>query len=313
MDETERPDAEEDRIFEYLLDSGVLNDVHAVAESIAGSSTADWSGDDDDAQRIADRLLEQNAADVDRALEAIVRDARLAADVRLVDGRWTGLLDVGPGRSPRQTIRNLDALARLPFAYDTYAGTYFRKLTKGLEQAYAADAFFAPAGRVYAKLVDEAPDPDCAAESFGSLCEATHLRCLRPDFGKSVAAVCLLIRCLATVCVRCAGSKSVRSAVAEFVATVIRTDALHRLTGRPQDHLHRSDAASPYAILCCADPTARWFDRVCRYHSCRSAFFECLDGDRNLLKTVVSGFLHWMAEPIIPNRSDMNGTATVVR
>ncbi|VVC26294.1 Hypothetical protein CINCED_3A008871 [Cinara cedri] len=316
MEEVEQSDTEEDRIYEYLLDSGALNDVHAVAESIASSSTTDWSADgseSEDARRIADRLLEQNAEDVDRALEAIVRDARLATDVRLVDGRWTELLDIGPGRTPRQTLRNLDALARLPFAYDTYAGQYFRKLTKGLEHAYAVDAFFVPAGRVYAKLVDVAPDPDCATESFGSLCEATHLRCLRPDLSKSVAAVCLLIRCMATICVRCAGSKSVRSAVTEFVATVIRANALHRPTGRSQDHPPRSDMTSPYAILYCADPTARWFDRVSRYHSCRSAFFDCLDGDRNLLKIVVSGFFHWMTEPIIPSKSDKNSATTVIR
>lgn len=314
MEEVEQPEPEEDRIYEYLLDSGAINDVHAVAESIASSSATDWSADDGDAdgaQRIADRLLEQNGDDVDRVLAAIVRDARLAADVRLVDGQWTGLLDIGPGRTPRQTFRNLNALARFPFTYDTYTGSYFRKLTKGLEYAYAIDDYFVPAGRVYAKLVDAAPDPACAVESFESLCEATHLRYLRPDLGKSVTAVCLLIRCLAAVCFRYAGSKSVRSAVTEFVTTVIRTDTLHRVNGRPRDR--RSVAASPYAILCCVDPTARWFDRVRRYHSCRSAFFECLDGDRNLFKTVVSGFFHWMTEPIVPNRSDNNGATTVIR
>lgn len=320
-------DVEQEFLYDYLLDSGVLNDVHAVAESIVDGSSlksdagsaASWSSfgsgsvddnNDDDvdaARRIADRLLEQSAEEVERALDAIVRDVKLSAagaGQQLVDFRWPQLSDVGGGRSPRDTGRTLDALLRLPFTYDTYAGTYFRKLTGGLERAMMEDAFFGSCARVYAKLVDAAPDVDAAAESFGSLCEATHVRCLRGhDFRKSVAAVCLTVRCLSAVCTRGDGTatKNVKPAVAEFVATLAAT---------------RDRNCGPYAILCCADPEATWFDRVSRFAASRLAFFQCLDsGDRKLLKTVVGSFTGWMAEPKIPDHMDRKSappTAAVV-
>lgn len=294
MDRPVSEDDEDDFLYDYLLDTGVLNDVHTVAESIVSSSSVSSSVDldhsdvdvEDDARRVADRLLDQNAEDVERALDAIVRNVNLATDAgQLVDFRWPQLLDIGPGRTPRKTLRNLNALVRLPFTYDTYTGAYFRKLTKGLEQTIVVDAFFEPTVRVYAKLVDTAPDFESAAEGFGSLCEATHLRCLRQDFGKSVTSVCLLMRCLTAVCKRGAGSKNLKPAIVEFVATV--------MANPNKDN-------SPYVILCCADPTAQWFDRVAKFHSSRSAFFECLDGDRALLKTVVASFYNWMTEPKIP-------------
>ncbi|KAE9537938.1 hypothetical protein AGLY_005910 [Aphis glycines] len=286
-----------------------------VAESIVGST--DWSSDldgggddvDDDAdddsvaRRIADRLLEQNADDVDRALDAAVRDCLLATGSagRLVDRRWPGLVDIGPGRSARDTARSLNALLRLPFTYDTYAGPYFRRLTDGLSRALSGDVHFGLAVRAYAKLVDAAPDPETAAESFGSLCEAAHARCLlrqRRDFGKTVSAVSLTVRCLSAVCGRAAGCRAaVKPAVVEFVATVAADPG-----GR-----------GPYAVLCCADPTATWFDAVSKYHSSRSVFFQCLDGDRKLLRAVVSGFHEWIVEPEIPRRSDDADIATVVR
>jgi len=290
----DRPaDNDDDSLYEYLVDSGVLNDVKTVAESVvslsssASRTAADVDGPaDSDARRIADRLLEQNADDVERALDAIVRNMRLATEPgQLVDYRWPRLLDVRPGQPPRKTLRNLNALVRLPFTYDTYTGAYFRQLTKGLEQTVVVDAFFEPTVRVYAKLVDTAPDMESAVESFGSLCEATHLRCLRQDVGKAVACVCLLTRCLSAVCKRGAGTKNAKAAVFEFVATVGADPGKYN---------------SPYAILCCADPTARWFDRVSKCYSSRSAFFACLDGDRRLLNAVVSSFFHWMVDPDIP-------------
>ncbi|KAL4098666.1 hypothetical protein QTP88_023218 [Uroleucon formosanum] len=310
--EAEDVDDPDGRLYEYLLDSGVLNDVHALAESIVGSSvpSSDVDGDDDEntdtdsvARRIADRLLEQNADDVERALDAAMRDALLVTGSagRLVDHRWPRLVDIGPGRLARDTTRSLNALVRLPFTYDTYMGAYFRRLTDGLSRAVSVDAHFGLAIRVYAKLVDMAPDPESAAESFSSLCEATHARCLlrqRRDFGKTVAAVSLMARCLSVVCRRAAGCRgAVKPAVVEFVATVASD----------------SGGRGPYAVLCCADPTATWFDTVSKYHSSRSSFFQCLDGDRRLLRAVVSGFHEWIAEPEIPRRSDIADIATVVR
>jgi len=298
---------DEDRLYDYLLDSGVLDDVKTVAESVVGSasmsssSAVDAAEDDpdadDDARRIADRLLEQNADDVERALNAIVRDLRLAAAEpgQLVDYRWPGLLDLHAGQPPRKTLRNLNALLRLPFTYDTYTGAYFHKLTKGLERTFAVDAFFHATVLVYAKLVDAAPDLEGAVESFGSLCEAVRLRCLRSrDFGKSVTSVCLLTRCLRAICKRASGSKNVKPAVVEFVATVSGDAGEHR---------------GPYAILCCADPTARWFDRVSKCYSSRSVFFECLHGDGRLLKTVVSSFFHWITAPKIPKSDRLSDVA----
>jgi len=274
-DDADDPDG---RLYEYLLDCGAFNDVQSLAESIVGST--DWSSDldggggddadkDDDsvARRIADRLLEQNADDVDRALDAAVRDCLLATGSagRLVDRRWPGLVDIGPGRPARDTARSLNALLRLPFTYDTYAGPYFRRLTEGLSRALSADVHFGLAIRAYAKLVDSAPDPETAAESFGSLCEAAHARCLlrqRRDFGKTVTAVSLTARCLAAVCGRAAGCRAaVKPAVVEFVAAVADDPG-----GR-----------GPYAVLCCADPTATWFDAVSKYHSSRSVFFQVSD------------------------------------
>jgi len=269
----ERADADDGRLYEYLLDSGALNDdVHTLAESIVGSSVSlsDGDGDDDDddadtvARRIADRLLDRNADDVDRALDAAVRDAMLATGSagRLADRRWPGLVDIGPGRSARDTARSLNALLRLPFTYDTYAGAYFRRLTDGLSGAVSSDVHFGLAVRVYAKLVDTAPDPESAAESFGSLCGAAHARCAlrqRRDFRKTVAAVSLTARCLSAVCRRAAGCRgAVKPAVVEFVATIAADPG-----GR-----------GPYAVLCCVDPTATWFDTVSKYHSSRSAFFQ---------------------------------------
>lgn len=156
------------------------------------------------------------------------------------------------------------------------------------------DSLFGPCARVYAKLVDSAPDADGAAESFGSLCEATHVRCLRGgrDFRKTAAAVCLTARCLSTVCRRgtaCGASakSAVRPAVAEFVAMLTATRDRHR---------------GPYAVLCCADPEARWFDRVARSAASRSAFLQCLDGGdrKQLLRTAVADLADWTAEPRIP-------------
>ncbi|XP_026818694.1 uncharacterized protein LOC113557398 [Rhopalosiphum maidis] len=305
------------RLYDYLLDSGAFDDVRALAESIVGSSVSssdvdgaggdDGDDDDDDdgavARRIADRLLEQNADDVDRALDAAVRDALLATGSagRLVDHRWPGLVDIGPGRLARDTARSLNALLRLPFTYDTYTGAYFRRLTDGLSRAVSADVHFSLAIRVYAKLVDTAPDPESAAESYGSLCEATHARCLlrqRRDFGKTVTAVSLTARCLSVVIKRAAGCRgAVKPAIVEFVATIAADPG-----GR-----------GPYAVLCCADPTATWFDTVSKYHSSRSVFFQCLDGDRKLLRAVVSGFHEWIVEPEIPRRSDDTDIAAVVR
>lgn len=294
MDHTVSEDDEDDLLYDYLLDTGVLNDVHTVAESIVSSSSVSSSADldnsdldfEDDARRVADRLLDQNSEDVERALDAIVRNVKLATEAgQLVDFRWSQLLDIGPGRPPRKTLRNLNALVRLPFTYDTYTGAYFRKLTKGLEQTIVVDAFFESTVHVYAKLVDMAPDFESAAESFESLCEATHLRCLRQDFGKSVTSVCLLMRCLSVICKRGSGSKNIKPAIVEFVTTV--------MANPNKDN-------SPYVIFCCADPTAQWFNCVSKFHSSRSAFFECLDGDRALLKTVVSSFYNWMTEPKIP-------------
>lgn len=277
QDSTVGPEGVDDpdgRLYEYLLDSGALNDVHALAESIVGSSVSSCDlndgGDDDDedaARRIADRLLELNADDVDRALDAAVRDALLATGSagRLVDRRWPGLVDIGPGRPARDIARSLNALVRLPFTYDTYAGAYFRRLTDGLCRAVSADVHFGLAVRVYAKLVDMAPDPETAAESFGSLCEATHARCLlrqRRDFGNTVAAVSLTVRCLSAVCKRAAGCRgAIKPAIVEFVATIAADPG-----GR-----------GPYAVLCCTDPTAVWFDTVSKYHSSRSAFFQVSD------------------------------------
>ncbi|XP_022179280.1 uncharacterized protein LOC111039925 [Myzus persicae] len=311
--DAEDVDDPDGRLYEYLLDSGVLNDVHTLAESIVGSSVSSSDvdcGDDDNnndsdsvARRIADRLLEQNADDVERALDAAVRDVLLATGsaARLVDHRWPGLVDIGPGRLARDTTRSLNALVRLPFTYDTYMGAYFRRLTDGLSRAVSADVHFGLAVRVYAKLVDMAPDPESAAESFSSLCEATHARCLlrhRRDFSKTVAAVSLTARCLSVVCRRAAGCRAaVKSAVVEFVATIAADPG-----GR-----------GPYAVLCCADPIATWFDTVSKYHSSRSAFFQCLEGDRRLLRAVVSGFHEWIAEPEIPRRSDDADIAAVVR
>lgn len=309
---------EQEFLYDYLLDSGVLNDVHTVVESIVdgsslksgagsaaprsgfGSGSVDDNDDVDAARRIADRLLEQSAEEVERALDSIVRDLKLSAAGagQLVDFRWPQLSDVGGGRSARDTSRTLDALLRLPFTYDTYAGTYFRKLTRGLERAILEDAFFGSCARVYAKLVDAAPDADAAAESFGSLCEATHVRCLRGHgIRKSVAAVCLTVRCLTAVCTRgdCTAARNVKPAVAEFVATLAAT---------------RDRNCGPYAILCCADPEAIWFDQVSRFAASRFAFFQCLDsGDRKLLKTVVGSFTNWMAEPKIPDHMDRKSTS----
>lgn len=271
--EAEDVDDPDGRLYEYLLDSGVLNDVHTLAESIVGSSvsSSDVDGVDDDnndtdsvARRIADRLLEQNADDVERALDAAVRDALLATGsaARLVDNRWPGLVDIGPGRLARDTTRSLNALVRLPFTYDTYMGAYFRRLTDGLSRAVSVDVHFGLAVRVYAKLVDMAPDPESAAESFSSLCEATHARCMlrqRREFAKTVAAVSLMARCLSLVCKRAAGCRgAVKPVVVEFVATIAADPG-----GR-----------GPYAVLCCADPTATWFDTVSKYYSSRSAFFQ---------------------------------------
>lgn len=42
-------------------------------------------------------------------------------------------------------------------------------------------------------------------------------------------------------------------------------------------------------------------------------FPQCLDGDRKLLRTVVSGFHEWIVEPEIPRRSDDADIASVVR
>lgn len=44
-----------------------------------------------------------------------------------------------------------------------------------------------------------------------------------------------------------------------------------------------------------------------------ASLFQCLDGDRKLLRAVVSGFHDWIAEPEIPSRSDDADIATVVR
>lgn len=305
MDRAWSRERDQDRLYDYLLDSGVLNDVHTLAESVVSTvpSAELQTDDDEDAQRVADRLLDRNADDIERALDTVVRNAKLAVEHQLVDFRWPQLTELGPGRpaAVRKTLRNLDALVRLPFTCDTYAGAYFQKLTKGLEQAMAVDAFFGATARVYAKLVHAAPDFESAAESFMSLCEATHLRCQRRqndgDGGKSVAAVCLLARCLSAVCKRgaAAGSKHVKPAVVEFVATVAACGA-------------RDDPGSPYTVLCRADPTAEWFDHVARYGCSRSAYFACLDGDRRLLKAVVSSFVGWMAEPQAPGG---DGAATV--
>lgn len=156
------------------------------------------------------------------------------------------------------------------------------------------DALFGPCAHVYAKLVDSAPDADGAAESFGSLCEATHVRCLRGgDFRKSVAAVCLTARCLSAVCRRTAAAGSfapksaTRPAVAEFVALLTANRDRHR---------------GPYAVLCCADPEARWFDHVARSAASRSAFLQCLDGGdrKQLLRTAVADLAEWTADPRIP-------------
>lgn len=297
----------QDRLYDCLLDSGVLNDVHTLAESVVSTvpSAELQEEDGEDAQRIADRLLERNADDIDRALDAVVRNARLAVECQLVDVRWPQLTEImGPGRpaAGRETLRRLDALVRLPFTCDTYAGQCFRQLTKGLERAMSVDEFFGPAARVYAKLVHAAPDVEGAAESFVSLCEATHLRCQRRHrdtaaVAKSVAAVCLLAECLSAVCRRGAaagGSKHVKPAVVEFVATVA---AGCRGT--------RDDAVSPYAVLCRADPTAEWFGRgVARYGCSRSAYFACLRGDWTLLKAVVADLVGWMAEPLAPGSGD---------
>lgn len=305
----------DDGLYDYLLDNGVLSDdVRAVAESIVASASSDddWlrrsaaeHGEDEDARArlIADRLLDRNAADVDRELDAIVRRAGLADGVQLADCRWPRLpADAGPGRRPaRDALRDLNALARLPFSYDTYAGPFFRRLASGLEHAVTVDALFAAAARVYAKLVDAAPDPETAVESFASLCEAARLRCQSGrDFGKSVAAVCLAARCWPHVCKRAAavGSKRVKLAAAEFAAVLAAR-------GPDKDR-------SPYAVLCCADPTARWFGRVAKYHAARSAVLECLAGDRRLLKTVVAGLVDWLAEPRVPRgRAESSGSVVV--
>lgn len=301
---------DQDRLYDYLLDNDVLNDVHTLAESVVSTVPSEelLQEDDEDAQRVADRLLERNADDIERALDAVVRNAKLAVECQLVDFRWPQLADVGPGRpaAGRNALRNLNALARLPFTYDTYAGAYFQKLTKGLEHAMSVDALFEPTACVYAKLVHAAPDFESAAESFMSLCEATHLRCqCRHDAdggSKPVAAVCLMAGCLSAVCRRgaAAGSKHVKPAVVEFVATVAGCSS-------------RDDAVSPYAVLCRADPTAEWFDHVARYGCSRSAFFGCLDGDQKLLKTVVSSFVGWMAEPQVPEGGGALNRATTVR
>lgn len=295
---------DDDSLYDYLLEAGgVLNDVRTVAESVVSSSSiSSWSAvtvtdSEDEARRIADRLLEENAEVVERAVDEIVRHA--AESGRLaVDFRWPPQpLDLlRPGRPPRDVLRVLNALLRLPFTYDTYAGTYFHKLVKGLERTVTVDALFVPTVRVYAKLVDAAPDSESAVESFGSLCQATRALCMRhADFAKSVTSVCLLARCLSAVCRRGAGSKNVKQAVVEFVAAVVGADP----------------DGGPYAVLCCADPTARWFDPVAKYYSCRSAFFQCLDGDRTLLNRVVSSFFHWITEPRIPVGSETT-TATAV-
>uniref|UniRef100_A0A2S2QY77 Protein broad-minded n=1 Tax=Sipha flava TaxID=143950 RepID=A0A2S2QY77_9HEMI len=311
---------DQDRLYEYLLDSGVLNDVHTLAESAVSTASstgllrADDGADDgdEDARQIADRLLDRNADDFERALDAVVRNARLAVEHQLVDFRWPQLTELtGPGRpaAVRKTLRNLNALVRLPFTCDTYATAYFRKLTKGLEHAMSVDAFFELTARVYAKLVHAAPDFESAAESFMSLCEATHLRYQRRRVkstevgGKSVAAVCLLARCLSVVCKRgaAAGSKHVKPSVIEFVATVAGCGA-------------HDNGDTPYAALCRAQPTAEWFDHVAKYGCSRSAYFACLDGDRKLLKAVVSSLVGWMAEPQVPGRGDGGGhDAAVVR
>lgn len=320
----------QDTLYECLLDSGVLDDVRAVAESIvdgspsssssgsAAGAVADCGDDDEDdedaeARRIADRLLERNADAVERALDTIARDAKLAAVSvgagRPVDLRWP--LPSG-GRDARRT---LDALVRWPFAGGTYTGPHFRKLTRGLERAMSDDALFGPCARAYAKLVDAAPDVDGAVESFASLCEAVHVRCARgrgAHFGNTVAAVCLTARCLAAVCGRVArtgaAAKRVKPAVAEFAA------ALGTATATSRDRVTRD----PYAVLCCADPGARWFGQVSRCAASRSSFFQCLAaGDRQLLRAVVGSLADWTAEPAVlsarshPSTSRLS--ATVVR
>ncbi|XP_050421307.1 uncharacterized protein LOC126833806 [Adelges cooleyi] len=277
----------DDGLHEFLLDSGVLNEMHTVIDSVVKSSVTAADLEDSDAREIAERLLELNADDIDGRLDALVRDAKVQLIGQSADGRWPDLLDFESG--PRQTARNLSALCRLPFTYDTYAGPYFQRLTKGLEQCVSVDALFEPAAHVYAKLVDAAPDCETAVESFASLCEAAHLRCRRrpaPDADNTITAVCLMLRCLAVVCRRGASCKSVKPAVVEFVAAVT------------YDHGH--DNGGVYGILCRADPTARWFDHLSRSSLTRTAFFECLRSDRRFLKTLVSGFFGWMAEPIIP-------------
>lgn len=331
MNDYDDVDDADGRLYDYLLDVGVLNDVHAVAESIVSSSTLSSDDAANGARRTAERLLDRNSDFVDRALDAVVRDAeRLLTSQsqrrrrsggatsrpspRLpmsAGGGPTSNLDIGPGRPVRDTLRHLEALARLPLAQDAYAGTQFRRLTKGLEWTLsAADAFFGPTLRVYARLVDGAPDAEAAAESFGSLCEAVHHRLVRRDPAKCAASVRLLIGCLSGVCRRGgAGSrKHVRPAIVEIVAAVVATADGGDLAAST-DH---SDGGGLYAALCCVDPTATWFDAVARRLSSRSAFFECLHGDRRLLKYAVASFVWWMAEPVIPDAA-ASETGTVVR
>lgn len=332
MDGYDDVDDADGRLYDYLLDVGVLNDVHTVAESIVSSSTLTSDDAANGARRTAERLLDRNSDFVDRALDAVVRDAgrlltgqgqwrrrsggpnsrpssRLPVSAGGGGGGPTSNLDLGPGRPVRDTLRHLDALARLPLARDAYAGPRFRRLTKGLEWTLsAADAFFGPTLRVYAGLVDGAPDAEAAAESFGSLCEAAHHRLVRRDPAKCAASVRLLIGCLSGVCRRGgAGSrKHVRPAIVEFMAAVVATAD----GGDPVASTDHSDGGL-YAALCCVDPTATWFDAVARRLSSRSAFFECLHGDRTLLKYAVASFVRWMAEPVIPDAS-ARGTGSVV-
>lgn len=318
---------DEDRTYERLVDAGVLDDVRALAESIVSCSSvssaassvesSSSSSQEERARLIADRLLEQNTDDVERALDAVMRDVGLADGGPRTPAHfrsWPGLLPaLGPGRPARDAARALRALARLPLAGgDTYAGPHFRRLTAGLERAVCVDATFEPAARVYARLLAAAPDAETAAETFASLCAAAHLRCARrgggtaaADPAKSVAVVCLAAQCLRAVCGRCAAHpKHVKPAVVEFVAAVAADADRER---------------SVYAILCCADPAAAWFDPVAKRWSARTAFFQCLVGDRRLLKAVVSSFVRWMAEPDVPpplgdaGMDEKRSSAAVVR
>ncbi|XP_050545245.1 uncharacterized protein LOC126907730 isoform X2 [Daktulosphaira vitifoliae] len=286
---------------EFLIDSGALNEVHSLVESLVESSvTTDDLEGDEDAHQIANKLLELNGEDLETRLDALVRDAKLHYIGQVADGRWPELLEFES--NDRQAIRNLNALYRLPFTFDTYSGTFFQRLTKGLEYCITVDPLFEPALRIYAKLVNSALDCETTVESFASLCEAVHLRCCRRpplDQDKTIALTCLMIKCLPAVCHRGVCSKNVKPAVVEFVAAV------------SYDYQH--DVGCAYSILCRADPIACWFNYISKNSSIRTAFFDCLHADKRFMKTVLSGFLGWMRDPKIPKMTTDIRSVEVIR